>query len=352
MKEHIRQLLREGLLGESSDVFKNITNIPDYDKLKDGKYDELPDKYSNMVAEVVDMSPEQYFKYCAEIQKTTYEEQFSYLRKEVVDKIIGLMDNGVKMDMPYLNFVKNDTSQEGRHRAKAAMDMGIKSIPVLVIDNKENEESDGNNTVASKFGVWKDLSANGNNRYHVNYTMDEGDSLLSSIRRSYDDYLLDTIFGMYKYRKLYPDLASTIDNVSDAYRKQISNTIDVESFLGYLPDEYRNKLSIDWDDYTDEEYANYEKVLSEIKPKLVNLVLLFIMEHNDALLRSIVDFDYSNNTMSLFIDGDVSFNGDYSSAKEMLLASDVYDDMDFYNVESADYYNMNKEFINKYIDKV
>ena len=350
MKEHIRQLLREGLLGESSDVFKNITNIPDYDKLMSGKYDELPDKYSNMVAEVVNMSPEQYFKYCAEIQKTTYDEQFSYLRKEVVDKIIGLMDNGVKMDMPYLNFVKGGTSQEGRHRAKAAMDMGIKSIPVLVIDNKENEDSDGDNTVASKFGVWKDLSANGNNRYHVNYAMDD-DSLLSSIRRSYDDYLLDRIFDTYVYRRLYPNLLSVVNNIDGgAYYDYISRGLDVESFLEYLPDEYKSRLNIDWDDYTDEEYANYEKILSEIKPKLIKLVLLFIMEHNDALLNNIVDFDYSNNTMSLFIDGDVSFDGDYSSAKEMLLASDVYHDMDFYNVEDFDYYNMDKGFINQYID--
>ena len=126
----------------------------------------------------------------------------------------------------------------------------------------------------------------------------------------------------------------------------------MESFLEYLPDEYKSRLNINWDDYTDEEYANYEKVLSEIKPKFIKLALLFIMEHNDALLRSIVDFDYSNNTMSLFIDGDVSFDGDYSSAKEMLLASDVYHDMDFYNVEDSDYYNMDKKFINQYIDKV
>ena len=352
MKQHIKKLLRDGLLGESSDVFKNVTNIPDYDKLMSGKYNELPDKYSNMVAEVVNMSPEQYFKYCAEIQKTTYDEQFSYLRKEVVDKIIGLMDNGVKMDMPYLNFVKGGTSQEGRHRAKAAMDMGIKSIPVLVIDNKENEDSDGNNTVASKFGVWKDLSADSNNRYHVNYAMDD-DSLLSSIRRSYDDYLLDRIFDTYVYRRLYPNLLSVVNNIDGgAYYDYISRGLDVESFLEYLPDEYKSRLNINWDDYTDEEYANYEKVLSEIKPKFIKLALLFIMEHNDALLRSIVDFDYSNNTMSLFIDGDVSFDGDYSSAKEMLLASDVYHDMDFYNVEDSDYYNMDKKFINQYIDKV
>jgi hypothetical protein len=106
MKSYIKKLLRESLLNETESMFKSVTNIPDYDKLKDGKYNELPSKYSNMSARVVNMSPSDYFKYCAKIQGTTYEQQFSYLRKVVVDKLIGLMDGGVKMDMPYLNFIK------------------------------------------------------------------------------------------------------------------------------------------------------------------------------------------------------------------------------------------------------
>ena len=354
MKFYIKKLLRESLLNETENVFKSVTNIPDYDKLKDGKYDELPGKYSNMSARVVNMSPEQYFKYCAKIQGTTYEQQFSYLRNEVVDKISNLMDSGVKMDMPYLNFIKGDTSQEGRHRAKAAMDLGINSIPVLIIDSRE-DEGDGENTLSSKVGVWDDMTVEGGD-YYISYDIKNwsgSDSLLSSIRRGYDYYLLDSILSMYTHRKLHPDLLSLVDDVDGGTLSEyISNGLDVESFLNYLPDEYKSRLNIDWDNYTDEEYANYEKVLNLVKKKLVRLALLFIMMHNNDMISDIIKFDYSNGIASLVVDRDININGDYDSGKEMLMDSNVYDDLDLYSVEDDGYYNMGEKFIKAYFNKV
>jgi hypothetical protein len=355
MKSYIKKLLRESLLNETESMFKSITNIPDYDKLKDGKYNELPSKYSNMSARVVNMSPEQYFKYCAKIQGTTYEQQFSYLRKVVVDKLIGLMDSGVKMDMPYLNFIKGDTSQEGRHRAKAAMDLGITSIPVLIIDRREDDEDAAENTLSTKVGVWNDLTVEGGN-YYISYDIKNwsgSDSLLSSIRRGYDYYLLDSILSMYTHRKLHPDLLSLIDDVDGGTLSDyVSNGLDVQHFFNYLPDEYKSRLNIDWDNYTDEEYVNYEKVLDEVKKKLVRLALLFIMMHNNNMISDIIKFDYSNGIASLVVDGDININGDYSSGKEMLLDSNVYDDLDLYSVEDDGYYNMGEKFIKTYFNKV
>ena len=345
-------IIRESSLNEVDDVFKSITNIPDFDKLRDGKYDELPPKYSNMSAEVVNMSPEQYFKYCAQIQGTTYDQQFSYLRKEVVDKLIGLMDGGVKMDMPYLNFVKGETSQEGRHRTKAAMDLGIKRIPVLIIDNKEDEE--GENNLSSKIGVWDDLSVDGNN-YYVAYNINDWkgvDSLLSSIRPNYDVYLLNAIFDTYIYRRLHPNLLSVVNDInSGAYYEYVSNGLDETLFLNYLPDEYKSRLNIDWDDYTDDEYENYKKVLSEVKPKLVKLALLFILMNNEREISSVIKFDDSNGA-SLIIDRDINVDGDYSSGKEMLLDYQIYDDLDLYSVEDDKFYKMGEKFIKTYFDKV
>ena len=300
------------------------------------------------------MSPEQYFKYCAQIQGTTYDQQFSYLRKEVVDKLIGLMDGGVKMDMPYLNFIKGETSQEGRHRAKAAMDLGIKSIPVLVIDDKERGEGEGENVLSSKIGVWDDLSFDGYN-YNVTYNIKDWkgkDSLLSSIRRGYDVYLLDDIFDTYVYRRLYPDLLSIVNKVDDGSMSEyVSNGLDETLFLEYLPDEYKSRLNIDWDNYTDEEYENYKKVLSEVKPKLVKLALLFILMNNDSEMSSVIKFDDSNGA-SLIIDRDINVDGDYKSGKEMLLDYQIYDDLDLYSVEDDDYYKMGEKFIKTYFDKV
>jgi hypothetical protein len=356
-RKRLRELsgiIRESSLNEVDDVFKSITNIPDFDKLRDGKYDELPPKYSNMSARVVNMSPEQYFDYCAKIQGTTYEQQFSYLRKEVVDKLIGLMDGGVKMDMPYLNFIKGETSQEGRHRTKAAMDLGIKSIPVLVIDDREREEEESENVLSSKIGVWDDLSVDGNN-YYVAYNINDWkgvDSLLSSIRPNYDVYLLNSIFDTYIYRRLHQNLLSVVNDINGgAYYEYVSNGLDAESFLEYLPDEYKSRLNIDWDNYTDEEYANYEKTLSEVKPKLVKLALLFILMHNENEISSVIKFDDSNGA-SLIIDRDINVDGDYNSGKEMLLDYQIYDDLDLYSVEGDDYYKMGEKFIKTYFDKV
>ena len=357
MKHYIKRLLRESLFNESVGVFKSITNIPDYDKLKDGRYDELSSKYSNMSASVVNMSPEQYFKYCAQIQGTTYDQQFSYLRKQVVDKLIGLMDDDVKMDMPYLNFVKGSTSQEGRHRVKAAMDLGIKSVPVLVIDSKERGEEEGDNMLSSKIGVWDDLSFDGYN-YNVSYntkSWKDCDSLLSSIRRGYDVYLLDSIFDTYIYRSSDTNLLSVvnkIDGPGSTLSEYVSNGLDVTIFLEYLPDEYRSRLNIDWGDYTDEGYANYEKVLSEVKPKLVRLALLFILMNNDSEMSSFINVDNSSNTASLVINRDISIDNDYSSGKEMLLDYQIYDDLDLYSVEDDKYYKMGEKFIKTYFDKV
>jgi hypothetical protein len=355
MKSYIKKLLRESLLNETESMFKSITNIPDYDKLKDGKYNELPSKYSNMSARVVNMSPEQYFKYCAKIQGTTYEQQFSYLRKVVVDKLIGLMDGGVKMDMPYLNFIKGDTSQEGRHRAKAAMDLGITSIPVLIIDRREGDEDAADNTLSSKIGVWDDLTVE-NGNYYISYDIKNwsgSDSLLSSIRPNYDVYLLDSIFDTYVYRRLYPDLLSIVNDVNGGSMSEyVSNGLDAQNFLNYLPDEYKSRLNIDWDDYTDEEYDNYRELLDEVKPTLVKLALLFILMHNESEINSVIKFDYSNGIASLFIDGDIDINNDYGSGKKMLLDYQIYDDLDLYSVEDDDYYKMSEKFIKTYFNKV
>ena len=107
MKSLIKKLLRENLLTESYGPFKDTTTIPDYENLKNGNYDDLPSYYRNMEAEVVYMSPKEYLASCAKIQGTSYEEQLNIVDKDSskVNKLIDLIDSGVKLNMPYLNFV-------------------------------------------------------------------------------------------------------------------------------------------------------------------------------------------------------------------------------------------------------
>ncbi len=84
---------------------------------------------------VVEMSPKQYLQECAyKIFDSTYEQQILVGQADnegVTQKLVGLMQNGTKMYTPYLNY--RDKQQEGRHRAIAAMEMGIDRIPVVIV---------------------------------------------------------------------------------------------------------------------------------------------------------------------------------------------------------------------------
>ena len=191
--------------------------------------------------------------------------------------------------------------------------------------------------------------------YYISYDIKNwsgSDSLLSSIRPNYDVYLLNAIFDTYIYRRLHPNLLSVVNDInSGAYYEYVSNGLDETLFLNYLPDEYKSRLNIDWDDYTDDEYENYKKVLSEVKPKLVKLALLFILMNNEREISSVIKFDDSNGA-SLIIDRDINVDGDYSSGKEMLLDYQIYDDLDLYSVEDDKFYKMGEKFIKTYFDKV
>jgi hypothetical protein len=164
---------------------------------------------------------------------------------------------------------------------------------------------------------------------------------------------LDDIFDTYVYRSSYPNLLSVVNKIDGGSMSEyVSNGLDETLFLEYLPDEYKSRLNIDWDNYTDEEYDNYKKVLSEIKPKLVKLALLFILMNNDSEMSSFINVDNSNDVASLVINRDINVDGDYNSGKEMLLDYQIYDDLDLYSVEDSNFYKMGKKFINTYFDKV
>ena len=82
---------------------------------------------------LVEMSPREYLEKCAyEIfDNATIESTIRGVERKNVAKYTEMMKNGTKFDLPYLNF-KNQ-QQEGRHRALAAYDLGIETIPVLAI---------------------------------------------------------------------------------------------------------------------------------------------------------------------------------------------------------------------------
>lgn len=352
MKNIIKQLLREGLINETYGPFKDSTMVPDYEKLKNGKYDELPSYYHNMEAVVVHMSPREYLESCAKLQETSYEEQFNIVNgpygSSKVDKLIELINSGVKLNMPFLNFVKGQISQEGRHRAKAAMDLGYTKIPVLVIESKSS-----NQTLSSKVGVWEDLNKE-NYDYSVSFNLNdfkEQIKLLNCISKNFEKYLLDSILSFYQYRNLYKEgLISIVKKENEDFHtmNKISE-YDVMEFIHKLPNEYQKLLYIDESNSSDEEYEAWENRRKEMVKPLMDLSMLFILEHNQYRLSEIFKYDYNTKIGYLLIDKDIHIDDDYSSGKDMLLNMQIYDDeIGFYSYDNDDIFKMDKEFIQKY----
>lgn len=85
---------------------------------------------------IAEMSPKEYLQRCAYqiFDSATIESTIAALDEKNVKKYAEQMKSGTKFDMPYLNFMSGQ--QEGRHRAAAAMQAGIKKIPVLVVGER------------------------------------------------------------------------------------------------------------------------------------------------------------------------------------------------------------------------
>lgn len=85
---------------------------------------------------IAEMSPKEYLQRCAYqiFDSATIESTIAALDDKNVKKYAEQMKSGTKFDMPYLNFASGQ--QEGRHRAAAAMQLGIDKIPVLVVGER------------------------------------------------------------------------------------------------------------------------------------------------------------------------------------------------------------------------
>ena len=96
------------------------------------------DYLTNGKGYIAEMTPQEYIERCAfEIFDTgTIESTINGTDPELVQKYADMMMDGTKVDLPYLNY--KDGGQEGRHRALAAYQAEIDTIPVLIIGEHRN----------------------------------------------------------------------------------------------------------------------------------------------------------------------------------------------------------------------
>jgi hypothetical protein len=92
-------------------------------------------KSSELEGELVEMTPREF------IQKTMPGAEFleieSSIDKSKAQKYLQKMKQGEKFPIPYLINYANCAAHEGKHRAYAAMMLGVQKIPVQVIDKKD-----------------------------------------------------------------------------------------------------------------------------------------------------------------------------------------------------------------------
>jgi len=299
MIQLIKQIIKEEL-NSSYGYFKNKTNIPDFDSILFNQLSNLPQKYHDWYGEIKFLSPEEYINECAKLQDTSYQDQFKYINKSNVDDIKENMRNGVKYNMPYLNYVNKQ--QEGRHRVIAASQLGQNKIPVLCLyqDTIQND-----NNISDMIGKWDDLIKI-NDTYYVKFNNDLKSklSLLQCISKDYDYYLLDSLLYI------------------------ITNKIDVFYFVKMYIKADGIQKSFN-DGYVNDKFIEYNNKNNISIDVLRNAVVLKTLYHNISVLEDCVKFD--NNFFYLkILNVDLYDNIDnYQNAKKMLLD----------NVKHKDYIN-------------
>lgn len=103
---------------------------------KDREY--MMNKYGYTLAYIAEITPDEYLLLCGKYAwKNIYTDvkQITDMLSEKdwkdIHEIAELMKQGQKFGLPYVDILQQ--GQEGRHRALAAKEAGIKTIPCLII---------------------------------------------------------------------------------------------------------------------------------------------------------------------------------------------------------------------------
>jgi hypothetical protein len=300
MKNLIKQIIKEEL-DSSYGFFKNKTNIPDFDSILFNQLSNLPQKYHDWYGEIKFLSPEEYINECARLQDTSYQDQFKYINKSNVDDIKENMKNGLKYNMPYLNYVNKQ--QEGRHRVIAASQLGQNKIPVLCLyqDTIQND-----NNVSDMIGKWDDLIKI-DNSYYVKFKNNNDfkskSYLLQCIAKDYDYYFLDDLFYI------------------------LTNKLDVFSFLKlHIKVDGIKKAFMFNNNYVNDDLIKYNNKNNISKDVLKIAVAFKTLYHNMPVIEECVKFD--NNFFYLkLLNVDLYDNINYyQNGKQMLLDNVKYKD--------------------------
>lgn len=332
LNESLKNLNEDNSYG----FFKTVSSIPDYDKVLFGKNNELPKKYEYWNGEIKWMTKEKYLEECSKLQKTSYSDQLRYIIDKKVQRIMEDMNNGVKFDIPYLNYVENQ--QEGRHRVVAADNLGQKYIPVLILSSEEYDDEDKSIELSDMVGKWDDLVIKDGVYYCVFNLTDwkTEDNLLSSIVPGYDYYFLNVLFYMFRNNL----------SIENYIVKSLKNEDIYNSFENMVSYVMKNNIHYygESDEQFSKEFLLYCFILKILKQNNGIFYDCILREKSTYYLKIIpqkvsVDFEYYDNCQSML--KDISNEKHY--VKEYNLIS-TDESSDLYNINDDDISRMKKIF--------
>lgn len=120
-------------------VYDNMLKNPEYFERAKGKR-----------FKIVYMSPDEYMDRVAEQQNTTPAEQWSGLSEKNLQHLRDYISAGNKFPLMSIENTEYAHTQEGRHRAKIAKEIGLKEVPVLLvwdIPESEYQKKYGNDNI-------------------------------------------------------------------------------------------------------------------------------------------------------------------------------------------------------------
>lgn len=345
LSKRLRILLESN--NKPCNLFADKTNLPDYDDILNHVEPRILNK---SIGNVITMTPTEYFQRCANLQDTSLEDQYSFIDKSKVEAIKKNMANGNRYNMPYLDYAQNK-GQEGRHRVKAAQELGCENIPVLVVYKAGEEiptvisnDDQPTEKLSDKVGTWSDLSQQNNNLLITyEFTSPVKNGILPFIRLYkgdhedvYFDDCLDIIRNLQKLelRKPVPhelrphDANKRISNYSfDNLPPQLSQmlkSIICDSNSDFNEYSCGNKRDVDYAFYLEDNPEMAPELAEYIRVMLISIEHYMILKNNTHAFPANGSFFYINiyrNKAELYLDEDgFTFDNlnDYDSAKNYI----------------------------------
>ncbi|RLI43571.1 hypothetical protein DRO59_00720 [Candidatus Bathyarchaeota archaeon] len=119
------------------EIFKQTTDIPHYDAMLKN-----PDYFreeKGLTFHVEYISPDAYMQKIAEMHGVPVEREWEHVDKGSVEYLLRRVREGNKLAMPVIDYTQK--LQEGRNRMAVAKKLGIKRVPVMIIEKEKHPSS-------------------------------------------------------------------------------------------------------------------------------------------------------------------------------------------------------------------